>query len=172
MKKNQTCCSYERQQRIVLPIRFDFLKDGDVRALLSALAWISSQSVSHNNLPHHQLEEKALTEKILVTCSVISYFSHYILSKQGIKSRVIGTHTLDDWNGYDDGHMMLEVFMPDLKEWVLYDIGSKHYFTVNGLATNALGLYHAAKTGDFEMVPISNTTIVDIVGFEDHPLLQ
>ena len=42
--------------------------------------------------------------------------------KNGVKSRLVSSLTLDSWNSYDNGHIMIEVFRPELKKWVVYDI--------------------------------------------------
>ena len=146
------------QQRIVF--------DGDVQALLSAIAWLSAQGEKDNPLTLEELEKKALSEKINVTCSVISRLGQKILSKVNIKSRLIETFTLDDWNGYDDGHVMLEVFLPNKKKWVLYDLTAKNYFKSNGLLLSAAGLFQRVKKGDFDLVSIANTGMSNFGKFD------
>jgi hypothetical protein len=146
------------QQRIVF--------DGDVQALLSAIAWLSAQGERDNSLALEELEKKALSDKINVTCSRISKLGQKILSRVKIKSRLIQTYTLDDWNGYDDSHMMLEVFLPNKKKWVLYDLTAKSYFKSNGLLLSAVDLFHRVQKGDFDLVSIANTGMSNFGKFD------
>ena len=149
--------TYGGEQRIVF--------DGDIHALLSSISWLSMQGTADNILPQEELEEKSLHEKISVTCSVIGIFGHKILSRLNIESRLIQTATLDDWNTIDDGHLMLEVFFPEKKQWVLYDLSTKNYFKSKGSLLDAVDLYYAVKTGDYDLVPIANTGMVDPKSF-------
>ncbi len=64
-------------------------------------------------------------------CGYISKFAHELLDELGIKSRIVYRHTLHNLTGYDDGHVMIEVFRDDLKKWVLYDIDNNCYFIKN-----------------------------------------
>jgi hypothetical protein len=145
----------EYQQRIIF--------DGNIKALLSALSWISAHGDIDNALTQDQLETKALMYKLIVSCGVISYFANEVLTKNGVRSRVVSTVTLDDWNNYDNGHSMIEVFFPDTQAWVLYDLDNGYFFTdANDKPLNLLDFFYAAQTGRFKMIPITNQRAFDI----------
>lgn len=139
--------------------------DGDVKKLLSSIAWIASQGSTDNTLSLERLEKEALTRNISVTCGLNVRFAEYLLKNLGINARSVATFTLDTWDGYDDGHFMLEVFLPDVKKWVLYDMVAKAYFERHGQMLSLIELYYYAKTSDFDIKPISNTTKIDLATF-------
>lgn len=142
------------QQRIIF--------NGNIEAFLSALSWITAHGYFDNTLKQNELEDKALIRKIILTCGPVAYFAHNFLQKFGIKSRAISVMTLEDWNTYDNGHALLEVYFKDIDRWILYDIDAKAYFSLNGKSLNALEAYHAVKDGNFDLIPIANTTKLDI----------
>ena len=76
---------------------------------------------------------KALNSKIFGTCGTITIWIQEILESNNIKSRIVQTLTLDDWNTYDNGHTMIEVYHNDLQKWILYDLDSNVYFSKNGI---------------------------------------
>jgi hypothetical protein len=44
--------------------------------------------------------------------------------------------TLETWNGYDDGHSMLEAWVPEESRWILFDLTTNAFFAVNGRAVS------------------------------------
>jgi len=112
-------------QRIVF--RYDTL------ALLSGLAWVITHGNADNNKSYDELEEKALTDKVFLTCGHTANWVVNLLRKRGIPAREVMILTLDKWNDYDNGHNMTEVYIGN--KWLLFDIDHNKYFvTENGQA--------------------------------------
>lgn len=128
-------------------------------ALLSGLSWIASHGNRDNSLPATSLIAKAMQEKIVVTCGIISRVARSVLLDHGVDSRIVATLTLDDWNSYDNGHTMLEVFHPREGRWLLYDLDTNRYF-VDPDTQNVLNLIEfvdRVADRDYEMVSISSS---------------
>lgn len=111
----------ENKQRIVFT--------GDVAMLMASLTWLITHGEEDDYLSHCQLMKKAKSEKLLLTCESAARFCRELLTELNIPCRLIGTRTLENWNTYDDGHYLLEVYRHDIKKWVLYDIDTDAYFT-------------------------------------------
>src|SRR3989344_7449080 len=101
----------ENQQRIVY--------EADLDALLSGIAWVYAHGNSDDEREFSHIMKKALQSKIFATCGSISNWTCNLLKTKSIKSRVVASLTLDDWNSYNNGHIMIEVFREDLKKWVV-----------------------------------------------------
>lgn len=142
------------QQRIVF--------NGNIMALLSSISWITAHGYLDGG-NQDTLEFEALERKLVFTCGPAVYFTFCILSEKGIKSRIVSTFSLDPFNkNYDDGHAMLEIYFPDSKKWILFDIDQGTYFSYKGRALNLLEAYDAVKTGDYELIPLCNSIKIDV----------
>ena len=87
----------------------------------------------HGNKDDH-LDVEALaaigtTRNISVTCGTISNLLRNVLKKFRIESRIAVSSTIQQPNGLDDGHIMLEVRAG--KSWVLFDPDSRTFFGTN-----------------------------------------
>lgn len=111
----------KNQQRIVYT--------NNISTLLSSISWLVTHGESDDGLSYTELISQAKQRKLFLTCEAIARFSKIFLAKNNVDSRVIGTRTLDQWNSYDSGHYMIEVYRKDLKKWVLYDLDHDAYFS-------------------------------------------
>lgn len=143
--------------RFVVPDQYNHQRivfNNNIASLLSAIAWIISHGEIDDTKSIDDLVSKATASKLYLTCEAASRFTHEVLNRLNIKSRVIGTRTLDRWNTYDDGHYLIEVYHDDTKQWVLYDIDNDLYFSINN---RPLSLYDFVNNEDqYEIVSISN----------------
>ena len=57
---------------------------------------------------------------------------------QQIESRVVQTLTVEDWNSYNNGHTMIEIYRHDFNKWVLYDLDNNAYFSANQIPLSLL----------------------------------
>jgi len=149
----------ENSQRIVY--------DGkNIENLLSAISWIYSHGNSDSGKSFDELNQKAMHSKIFGICSTISFWILETLQEQNITARLVQTITLDEWNTYDNGHTMIEVYRDDLKKWVIYDLDNNAFFTYNGIPLSLVEFANHIQYDDYEIVYISSDTKVDISNFK------
>jgi hypothetical protein len=155
------CPFKENQQRIVYDAN-----SGDVEALLSGLAWCVSHGNSDNPKSQEELTQKATTGKLFITCSNISQWALHILQSYKIQSRPADSLTLDEWNSYDNGHSMIEVYREDLKKWVLYDLDANVCFLHNKTPLSLVEMIEYAASGDYEFKLLALDTKLDVSNFK------
>ena len=150
----------ENQQRIVF--------NGNIDSLLSSIAWIYSHGNSDNNKSIEELNDKALHSKIFGTCDNISHWVKHNLDEHEIKSRVVQTLTIEDWNTYNNGHTMIEIYRNDLDKWVLYDLDNNAYFSANNKPLSLLEFQESVANNNYNMHFISSDTRNDISDFKEN----
>ena len=97
----------------------------DNRSLIPLLAGISSLQVHGNRHDPESIE--ALKKRlpvdpwVCITCGKIAQLARSILSGEGYKTRMIGCSTLEEPNGYNDGHAIFEVYWPEAGKWIVVD---------------------------------------------------
>ena len=112
--------------------------------LLSSLSLIHTHGIGDDHLNINELTQKALKNKLVLTCGYISRWINNILKSLKIKSRLVATLTLDKWNNYDNGHTMIEIYDRNLKKWILFDIDNNSYF-INQQRKEPLSLIEFSK---------------------------
>lgn len=124
--------------------------ESDVMALLSAISWIHLHGSSDDRSNQSKLERAVKTRSLRMTCGYISHFTHNILKRYGIKSRIVAGLTLDEWNETSNGHTLLEVWMNG--RWVLIDIDMNRYFInpITGDPYTLVEFVDALKTDQYE----------------------
>jgi hypothetical protein len=129
----------------------------DVDSLLSALSWIHSHGNIDDKLSMEQLAKKARYSKLLITCGTVSGWSNYLLRSKGIKSRLVQGLTLGEWNSYDDGHSLIEVWRDKWNKWVLYDVDLGSYFVdkISGVPMSLIEFAEAVPYDKYEIIRIS-----------------
>jgi len=139
----------------------------DHTALLSSIAWMYSHGNQDDEKNYSEILSKAKKEKIFATCGTISNWSIQFLKEHGIKARIIAVLTLDEWNSYDNGHILIEVFREELEKWVLYDIDNDVFFTNNGNPLSLLEFTKRVKENDYEINFIAKKNDIDTSNFLD-----
>ena len=150
----------ENQQRIVF--------NGNVDSLESSIAWIYSHGNSDNDKSIKELHDKALHSKIFGTCDNISHWIKYILDDHQIESRVVQTLTAENWNSYNNGHTMIEIYRPDLNKWVLYDLDNNAYFSANQIPLSLLEFHKAVGKDNYNIHFVADDTKNDISNFKEN----
>ena len=141
---------------------------------LNLLNLISLLTVHGNKDSQTTFDEKLKIIKqrpLSITCGTNSFFTKELLKSIGVKTRIVSTLTFDEWNGYDNGHTLLEVFTKNLNKWVLYDIdGQKVFKQKNG---ELLSLIELQQTGveNVEIVSTNNQPFLDYSGFNNYFVL-
>jgi len=149
----------EQQQRIVYR--------ADLHALLSGIAWIVSHGNSDHAKSHEVLAEQAKTRKVFITCGPVSGWTIAVLADHDIQARSATSLTLENWNTYDNGHAMIEVYRKDLRKWVLYDVDGNCFFTWQGKPLSIVEFAYAVMRGYlYEIKPLANDTRLDVSNFK------
>lgn len=127
--------------RFILPEKLTVQRivfEKDVKLLMSSLAWLASHGEKDDKKNFSKLVLQAKKRKLFLTCESICRFAHKILDEHGIKSRIVGSRALDQWNNYDNGHYFIEVYREDLQQWILYDLNNSTCFTHQGKFLSSL----------------------------------
>lgn len=94
--------------------------------LLPILQGLSALQVHGNRENHKPLNElKALlpiASFLCITCGTIASLAANVLTDLGFKTRLVGGLTTEDWNTYDNGHCLFEVYDPRDGKWILADV--------------------------------------------------
>jgi hypothetical protein len=149
------CLNGINEQRIVY--------EKNVDQLLSGLAWTLSHSDHDDNKSQEVLEQKSHKDKLYLTCGPTANFVMAILAENKIKARQVDGLTSGEFNGFDDGHTLFEVFHPKFKKWVIYDFYNNSYFINNDVPSgknvpfSIVELVDALKNNTaFKIIKIAN----------------
>jgi hypothetical protein len=100
-----------------------------------------------DSLPYETIMKAVKVPKLEMTCGAISNFAEKYLRENGFKTRFVMTLTLDEWNSYNNGHSMIEIW--DGNRWTLWDLDLKNVFMKDGRLLNAKEL---SETTDYEII--------------------
>lgn len=128
----------------------------NIHILMSSLSWMISHGHRDDNLSQEKLIKKAMYEKLILTCEPAVKFSFNLLNNLGIKSRVIGSRTLEKWNLYDDGHYLLEVYNHSIHKWILYDLDAHVCFSDDGSFLSLIECMDRFETKNYDLHPLSD----------------
>ncbi len=149
----------EQQQRIVYR--------ADLHALLSGIAWIVSHGNSDHGKSHDELAEQAKTRKLFITCGPVSGWTIAVLADHGIRARSATSLTLENWNTYDNGHAMIEVYRKDIRKWVLYDVDGNCFFTWRDTPLSLVEFAYAVmRDYPYEFQFLAKDTRLDVSNFK------
>ena len=113
----------------------------DNRSLIPLLMALSSLQVHGNRHDPESIE--ALKKRlpvdpwVSITCGKIAQLARSILSDEGYKTRMIGCSTLEEPNGYNDGHAIFEVYWPEAGKWIVVDADMGLLFKDHGAFLSA-----------------------------------
>jgi hypothetical protein len=101
---------------------------GNVWRLAGHLSRLQIHGWRHSDENIDQWTERARTGRLSIACgSAVRFVSHH-LEARGWRTRAVQVVTLEDHNGYDDGHVLMEVFDPEEQRWLLFDPDMKCRF--------------------------------------------
>lgn len=132
-------------------------------ALLSGLCWIHSHGNRDDRREFGEIKNIALDRKVVMTCGPYSNFSKRLLDEAGVRARTVNVKPLDERNGYDDGHVLIEVFLEN--RWVLCDI-DQHNFFLDGARRLCLAeVSKRVDSGDYGLEKIAASVSLAVSDF-------
>jgi len=138
---------------------------GGIIGMLGSIAWLHIHGNSDDQLSFEEKKSKLLDDRLYLTCGAMSVFTRDFLAEFGVKSRVVTSLTLDEWNSYDNGHTMLEVLGSD--GWFVADIDSGKLFMKEGKYLNFIELIEASPSDDYQIISLNQAPNLDLSGFVD-----
>jgi hypothetical protein len=106
------------------------------RSLIPLLMALSALQVHGNRQDPESVE--TLKKRLIVdpwvciTCGKIARLASTVLSAEGYKTRMVGGSTVEEPNGYNDGHSLFEVYWPEAGKWILVDADMGLLFKAGG----------------------------------------
>jgi len=98
----------------------------DILKLLSSFSWMVKHGNSNDRDNFSSIRKKMRKENLSLTCGPVSNYVHTHLRRLGIKSRLIHFFKKNNFNNYDNGHILLEVYIDN--KWILVDIDNNVIF--------------------------------------------
>jgi hypothetical protein len=99
----------------------DHKKGASPDPLLRRIARQVTHSWSDDKLNTDELDARFQAgQRLYVNCATVSRLAQQVLAHAGYRSRLVATVTKDELNGFDDDHVLLEVFIRG--RWVVYDL--------------------------------------------------
>lgn len=143
---------------------------GNTDALISGICWIATHGQKDDLLSDEELTERALSSKIFVTCGRQSEWALGLLREQKINARLVACKTDEEWNGFDDGHVMISVFREHLDKWVVYDLDKNCYFVDSDtkMPLSLIEFYESQDTNNYEIIKLSNGYRVDSSSYTNY----
>jgi len=137
-----------QQERIVYKQSLD--------ALLSAMSWIATPGVADLSLTNEQLDQKAMTSKLSIYCSIVTRWAMWELSGKAT------TREIDMLNA-NMSHSAFEVYRPEWNKWCYYDLEFNASFAKNGTPLSFGELACCIQNGiAYDTITLSNDAGVDI----------
>lgn len=116
--------------------------------VLRALSQLQIHGNRFNGMSIEELRAKLETELWLsVSCGTISRVAGRVLEELGYRTRLVCTLTSDEWNTYDNGHSLLEVFYPVENQWILADVDMGLMFLEGGRFLSAYEFWKKVREG-------------------------
>lgn len=134
----------------------------DKMMLFRGLAQIQIHGHRHDELSFQEIAEVAKKGHVSLTCGSISSFICKLFPSLGIQARMVLTLTMEEWNGYDNGHTMTEYWDDELKRWVLLDIDGHCLFKIGDRFLNLFEFGTAINQGkNYEIVHLTKLGLYD-----------
>jgi len=131
------------------------LDRGELWRLAGHLSRLQVHGWRHDGEDVVRWTNRARRGRLSISCGNICQFVTHHLSERGHRSRVVQTLTLGAHNGYDDGHVLLEVFDPAENRWILFDPDMKCRFLSAGRRLNlgqAVALYRSGGQAELDFL--------------------
>lgn len=151
------CPPEDNQQRIVY--------HHDVFALMSAVGWLHCHGSRDDYKSFDEVIALALTNKLVLTCGPYTKIVTTLFTQLGIPIRTVCVKTLEDRNGYSDGHVLSEIRLDG--RWVVFDVDPHMLYSFGGKRLSLLDLNPHVQAGDYVREPLTNTVSFAITDFKN-----
>lgn len=138
------------------PARYDLPDDLELVSAVRVLAGHHTHGQQDNGSPVH-VDAVAAKRPLVATCGYVSPWAVRVLEEEGFEARVVETLTLDEWNGTNNGHVMVEARLDG--RWVLFDIDRDVWFWRDGRPMSLIELIDAVPSGAYEIRPLSGDPV-------------
>lgn len=131
-------------------------------AFLSAICWMVCHGDKDSWKPAEYLDAQALTRKLAMTCGNITGWAIHLLKRIDYDVRRVDFHTDGEICG-DDGHVMLEIYLPAAKKWALHDLDCNVIPKKDGRYLTAMEFSDMVRDGvPYDLEHIANDVNADI----------
>lgn len=103
---------------------------GDIYKIMSAISSNHLHGTDDNSTAYQAVSNAGRYRKWRSQCGYISGFCNWLLPQLGFSTRIKNPVTLETPNGWDDGHIVIEVYIDD--EWRMFDITNGKWFSESG----------------------------------------
>ncbi len=136
-------------------------------AFLSAICWMVSHGNADDSILLPDLTDKAMHSKVLITCGTVSRWARELLLSIGVDSRIVSGITVKEWNDFDNGHILLEVWRAKWRKWVVYDFDNNCYFLPlhSDIPLSIVDLSTLVTEKKYRIRSLANDTRLDVSGF-------
>ena len=135
--------------------------DSNLFVLMSSISWLIAHGNIDNESSFIELTMKAKADKLILTCYFACNFAKSILDSLQFSSRILAGISLDEWNGFDDGHNMIEVYSKKYKKWIVFDIDMNSYFVINDVPLSFIELTRNLYNDSLLIKSLSNDVKLD-----------
>lgn len=156
--------------RFVLPGEMNIQRivyQNDLDGLLSSICWIVTHGNKDDKKSLLELSSKALQSKLFITCGTVSKWAQSLLRSIDIDSRVVGGITVEEWNDYDNGHLLLEIWRQKWNKWVVYDFDNNSFFLPldSDRPLSVIEWSKLIREDKYRIQPLASDTRLDVSGF-------
>ncbi len=104
-----------------------------------------------------------------LTCGYITRVASQWYDRFNIPYRILNLKTLEKTNGYDDAHVMVEIFDAQHQQWQLFDPDNNLYFSDSSGAPLSFDKFiDQLYLGSLKTEALSNDPAIDISGFQPY----
>lgn len=150
------CPPEDNQQRIVY--------SHDVFALMSAVGWLHCHGSRDDYKSFDEVIALALTYKLVLTCGPYTKIITTLLTQLRIPIRTVAVKTLEERNGYSDGHVLSEIYLDG--RWIAFDVDGHVLYSFGGKRLSLLELNPHVQARDFVREPLTDTVPFAITDFK------
>lgn len=134
------------------------LYNGNVNELMHSLTWMHVHGYKDDWKNFGNQLEIAKSRRLSMSCGSITLFALHLCETLSIPARFVLLLTLEEWNTYNNGHSLLEVYHDG--KWKLWDIDQRRYFQNKQGDLNAMEFISSVHKNDYEIVKFSESPIL------------
>lgn len=138
---------------------------GDLLALLGAVATLQHHGHRHIGLPFAEQLGWLRHGSLSLTCGPSSQFVRELLATLGWHTRPVSLiRAQGPWTGWNDGHILNELYWPRYRRWVLLDVNAHRLFVKDGRflgAGEVCDLVRAGESFAFHWLTARGLPLVD-----------